>query len=79
MEKTLSEKLAHHQLALQLNQLPDAVIQAAKLHILDSLDCLLAGSRLEPESLPTILLWRAVATVPVPLQPCLELIREFHF
>ena len=51
MEKTLSEKLAHHQLALQLNQLPDAVIQAAKLHILDSLGCLLAGSRLEPGKL----------------------------
>jgi len=50
-EETLSEKLAHHQLALQLNQLPDAVIQAAKLHILDSLGCLLAGSRLEPGKL----------------------------
>jgi len=51
MEKTLSEKLAHHQLALQLYQLADAVIQAAKLHILDSLGCLLAGSRLEPGKL----------------------------
>jgi 2-methylcitrate dehydratase PrpD len=50
-EESLSEKLAHHQLALQLNQLPDAVIQAAKLHILDSLGCLLAGSRLEPGKL----------------------------
>jgi len=50
-EETLSEKLADHQLALQLNQLPDAVIQAAKLHILDSLGCLLAGSRLEPGKL----------------------------
>jgi 2-methylcitrate dehydratase PrpD len=50
-EDTLSERLASRHAALQLNQLPDAVIQAAKLHILDSLGCLLAGSRLEPGKL----------------------------
>jgi 2-methylcitrate dehydratase PrpD len=47
-EETLSEKLARHQLALQLQRIPDAVVKAAKLHILDALGCLLAGSRLEP-------------------------------
>jgi len=46
-EATLSEKLARRHVALQLNQVPDAVVQAAKLHILDSLGCLLAGSRLD--------------------------------
>ena len=50
-EATLSEKLALHHVALQLSQIPDAVIQSAKLHILDSLGCLLAGSRLEPGKL----------------------------
>ncbi len=50
-EETLSERLARHQLALQLDQVPDAVVQIAKLHILDSLGCLLAGSRLEPGKL----------------------------
>ena len=47
-EETLSEKLARHLAALQLKQIPVAVIEAAKLHILDTLGCLLAGSRLEP-------------------------------
>jgi hypothetical protein len=46
-EQTLSEKLAGQLLALRLSQIPDAVVSAAKLHILDSLGCLLAGSRLE--------------------------------
>ena len=50
-EETLSEKLAQHHARLQLNEIPDAVIEAAKLHILDSLGCLLAGSRLEPGKL----------------------------
>ena len=50
-EETLSERLASRHAALQLNQVPDAVVQAAKLHILDSLGCLLAGSRLEPGKL----------------------------
>ena len=46
-DETLSEKLARHHAALQLKQIPGAVLEAAKLHILDSLGCLLAGSRLE--------------------------------
>jgi len=50
-DETLSERLARHQLALQLDQVPDDVVQIAKLHILDSLGCLLAGSRLEPGKL----------------------------
>jgi 2-methylcitrate dehydratase PrpD len=50
-DETLSERLARHQLALQLDQVPDYVVQIAKLHILDSLGCLLAGSRLEPGKL----------------------------
>lgn len=47
-EQTVSEKLAHHHAALQLEQIPAEVIEHAKLHILDSLGCLLAGTRLEP-------------------------------
>lgn len=50
-EETLSEKLAQRHGALQLNQIPDAVVEAAKLHVLDTLGCLLAGSRLEPGKL----------------------------
>ncbi len=50
-EETLSEKLARHHAALQLDQIPAAIVEAAKLHILDSLGCLLAGSRLEPGKL----------------------------
>jgi aconitate decarboxylase len=46
-EQTLSEKLAGQLLALRLSQIPDLVVSAAKLHILDSLGCLLAGSRLD--------------------------------
>ncbi len=47
-DQTLSEKLAAHHVALQLKQIPEAVVEAAKLHVLDSLGCLLAGSRLDP-------------------------------
>ena len=47
-DETLSEKLARHNVALQLNQMPAEVSEAAKLHILDSIGCLLAGTRLEP-------------------------------
>ena len=47
-EATLSEQLAGYFAALRFDQIPAAVIDAAKLHILDSLGCLLAGSRLEP-------------------------------
>jgi 2-methylcitrate dehydratase PrpD len=46
-EETLSEKLARHHAALRLDQFPAAIVEAAKLHILDSLGCLIAGSRLE--------------------------------
>src|SRR4030095_7525152 len=46
-EATLSEKLSRHHIDLQLDEIPPDVVAAAKLHILDSLGCLLAGSRLE--------------------------------
>ena len=47
-DETLSEQLSRHCVALRYEELPHDVIDAAKLHILDSLGCLLAGSRLEP-------------------------------
>ena len=47
-EESLSEKIARHNVALQCDQLPADVTAAAKLHILDSLGCLLAGTRLGP-------------------------------
>ena len=47
-DQTLTEKLARHYVALQFDRIPRKVIEAAKLHILDSLGCLLGGSRLEP-------------------------------
>ena len=47
-DETLSEKLARHNVALQFDQLPVEVTDATKLHILDSIGCLLAGTRLEP-------------------------------
>lgn len=50
-EATLSEKLSRHHIDLQLDEVPPSVVEAAKLHILDSLGCLLAGSRLEPGKL----------------------------
>ena len=50
-EATLSEKLSRHHIDLQLDEIPPCVVAAAKLHILDSLGCLLAGSRLEPGKL----------------------------
>jgi 2-methylcitrate dehydratase PrpD len=50
-DETLSQNLARHHSALQFDQIPGAVIDAAKLHILDSLGCLLAGTRLEPGKL----------------------------
>jgi 2-methylcitrate dehydratase PrpD len=48
-ESTLSEQVAEYFSALRFEQIPPAVIDAAKLHILDSLGCVLAGSCLEPE------------------------------
>jgi 2-methylcitrate dehydratase PrpD len=47
-EETLSERLAGHYAALRIDKIPEAVVHTAKLHILDTLGCLLAGSRLEP-------------------------------
>jgi 2-methylcitrate dehydratase PrpD len=47
-EATLSERLAQHTGALRIEQIPEKVVEAAKLHILDTIGCLLAGSRLEP-------------------------------
>jgi 2-methylcitrate dehydratase PrpD len=49
--ETLSEKLSRRHIDLQLGDVPSEVVEAAKLHILDSLGCLLAGSRLEPGKL----------------------------
>jgi len=48
LEQTLSEQLSREIAQLQFDRIPAAVIDAAKLHILDSLGCILAGSRLEP-------------------------------
>ncbi len=45
---TCSEKLARHHASLSLEQVPGAVVETAKLHILDSIGCLLAGGSLEP-------------------------------
>lgn len=47
-EPAYSEKLARFCLGIRSDQLPDEITGAAKLHILDSLGCLLAGARLEP-------------------------------
>ena len=47
-DETLSEKLACHNVALQFDQIPVEVTHAAKLHILDAIGCLIAGTRLEP-------------------------------
>lgn len=46
--KSLSESLAHHLAELRFDRIPDAVRQAAILHILDTVGVLLAGSRLAP-------------------------------
>ena len=50
-EATLSEKLSRRHIDLRLDDVPPGVVEAAKLHILDSLGCLLAGSCLEPGKL----------------------------
>ncbi|HWH76420.1 MAG TPA: MmgE/PrpD family protein, partial [Candidatus Binatus sp.] len=50
-EANLSEQLANHFVALRLAQIPADVVDAAKLHILDSIGCLIAGSGLEPGKL----------------------------
>jgi 2-methylcitrate dehydratase PrpD len=58
-DQTLSEKLSAHHVALRLKQIPEAVLESGKLHVLDSLGCLVAGSCLEPGKLAYSL---AVAT-----------------
>lgn len=50
-DESLSEQFAGYLAALRFDQIPAHVIDAAKLHILDSLGCVLAGSRLEPGQL----------------------------
>jgi 2-methylcitrate dehydratase PrpD len=50
-DRSLSLQLANHYAALHLGQIPSDIIEAAKLHILDSIGCLLAGTRLEPGKL----------------------------
>src|SRR5215471_20078783 len=50
-EDTLSEKLSRRHIDLRLDDVPPGAVEATKLHILDSLGCLLAGSRLEPGKL----------------------------
>ena len=47
-EETLSEQLSQRLATLSIGRIPTEVVGAAKLHILDSIGCLLAGSRLEP-------------------------------
>ena len=46
-EGTFSERLSRGHIDLRLDDVPPGVVEAAKLHILASLGCLLAGSRLE--------------------------------
>ena len=46
--ETFSENLANYCETLGYDRIPPNIIDAVKLHILDSLGCLLAGSRLEP-------------------------------
>jgi 2-methylcitrate dehydratase PrpD len=44
----LTLQVARHYNSLQLSGIPPEVIDAAKIHALDSIGCLLAGTRLEP-------------------------------
>jgi 2-methylcitrate dehydratase PrpD len=46
-EATYSEKLARYYESLRYEKIPSEIVDAAKLHILDALGCLLVGSRLE--------------------------------
>ena len=50
-DETISEKLATYISSRQFKDIPSGVVDAAKLHILDALGCLLAGTRLEPGKL----------------------------
>ena len=47
-DETFSERLSRYLAALKIERIPTEVVEAAKLHILDSVGCVLAGSRLEP-------------------------------
>jgi 2-methylcitrate dehydratase PrpD len=47
-DESFSEQLAGYFAALRIDQISADVIDAAKLHVLDSLGCLLAGARLDP-------------------------------
>jgi 2-methylcitrate dehydratase PrpD len=47
----LTLQVARHYNTLQLDRIPSEVIDAAKLHILDTIGCLFAGTRLEPGKL----------------------------
>ena len=76
-EATLSEKLSRHHIDLQLDEVPPSVVEAAKLHILDSLGFLLAGSRLEPGRLAYDL--AAVSSDSGSTSTLLGRIRGFHF
>ena len=62
-DESITEKIAVHHSALQLQQIPSAVIEGAKLHILDSLGCLLAGSVWNREGSLTILPARRVSLI----------------
>src|SRR5262245_2524480 len=50
-EETLSQQLSHDIASLRFEEIPTFVLESAKLHILDSLGCILSGSRLEPGKL----------------------------
>jgi 2-methylcitrate dehydratase PrpD len=50
-EEPLSLQHANHFNALRFDQIPNDITAAAKLHILDSIGYLLAGTRLEPGKL----------------------------
>ena len=75
-EATLNEKLSRRHIDLRLDDVPPGVVEAAKLHILDSLGCLLAGSCLEPGKLAYSL---AMTIAQVLLHLYLEPHRGFYF
>ena len=50
-DQSLSLQLASHYTALRLDEIPNEIAEIAKLHILDSIGCLLAGLRLVPGKL----------------------------
>jgi 2-methylcitrate dehydratase PrpD len=66
-EEPFSLQLARYFNPLQFDQIPEDVIEAAKLHILDSLGCLFAGTRLQPGRLAHDL---AIATSGIRSEAC---------